>query len=81
MGIVSIVLTICCGFFGAVPLGTAAIVFGGLGLAKANRGEATNKGMAVSGIICGAVAFVIAIVLFIVQLIFGTWDTSYTYYP
>lgn len=81
LGIVSLVFSVCCGFFGAVPLGTAAIVFGGLGLGKANKGEATNKGMALSGIICGGISYAIAIVLLILQVIFGVWETNYTYYP
>lgn len=47
MGIVALVLGIAGG-------GILAFVFGGLGIRAANRGEATNKGMARAGIIVAA---------------------------
>ncbi|MFF9201268.1 hypothetical protein ACF1AE_05475 [Streptomyces sp. NPDC014986] len=39
----------------AVLLGVLAMIFGGVGRARAGRGEATNAGQALAGIICGAV--------------------------
>lgn len=39
----------------AIIAGILGVVFGGLGRAKAHRGEATNGGQALAGIICGAV--------------------------
>ena len=41
-------------------LGALAIVFGALGISKANKG-AGQKGMAIAGLICGAVGVVITI--------------------
>jgi hypothetical protein len=40
-------------------LGLLATVFGGIGLAKANRGEATNKGMAVAGLVLGIITMAV----------------------
>jgi hypothetical protein len=41
-------------------LGALAIVFGALGISKANKG-AGQKGMAIAGLVCGAVGIVISI--------------------
>ncbi len=51
-------------------LGIVAIVLGIVGIRKAKRGEATNKGMAITGVVTGAVALVIAILvtIFVVGL-------------
>ncbi|MFD9724729.1 DUF4190 domain-containing protein [Streptomyces sp. NPDC059072] len=43
----------------AVATGIAAVVFGALGKGKANRGEADNGGMALAGIILGAIGIVL----------------------
>ena len=40
-------------------LGLLATVFGGVGLGKANRGEATNKGMAVAGLVLGIITMAV----------------------
>lgn len=40
-------------------LGLLATTFGGIGLAKANRGEATNKGMAIAGLVLGIIAMAV----------------------
>ncbi|GAA3295360.1 DUF4190 domain-containing protein [Streptomyces cinereospinus] len=45
----------------AILLGALAVIFGGIGRAKANRGEATNPGQALAGIICGAVGLVLGV--------------------
>ena len=60
LGIIGLVcsLTFFLWFFGVI-LGILAIVFGAVGRGKANRGEATNKGSATAGLICGIVATVI----------------------
>ena len=63
-GIISIPL-VCCVYVG-LPLGIAAVVLGIVGINKANRGEADNKGMAIAGIACGAVAAVSGLILLIV---------------
>ncbi|MEU8622611.1 DUF4190 domain-containing protein [Streptomyces sp. NPDC048623] len=43
-------------------LGILALIFGVIGLKKANRGEATNRGMAIAGIVLGAIGTVISAV-------------------
>ena len=65
VGIVGVVLfwTV----WGGVILGILGLVFGAVGLSKANRGG-PNKGMAVAGLILGGVALVGSI-LFIVALV------------
>ncbi|NEE60589.1 DUF4190 domain-containing protein, partial [Streptomyces sp. SID8455] len=44
-------------------LGILALIFGIIGLGRAKRGEATNRGMALAGIITGSVGIVIGAVL------------------
>jgi hypothetical protein len=46
---------------GGVVLGVLGMVFGFLGRGRAKKGESTNGGMALAGIICGAVGLVISI--------------------
>ncbi|MBL1084978.1 DUF4190 domain-containing protein [Streptomyces actinomycinicus] len=48
----------------ALVLGILAVIFGGIGRGKAGRGEASNPGVALAGIICGAVGIVLVAVLF-----------------
>ncbi|MFD7434499.1 DUF4190 domain-containing protein [Streptomyces sp. NPDC059861] len=61
VGIVGVV--VFCLWPVAIVLGILAVIFGGLGRAKASRGEATNPGMALAGIICGAAGVVLAVVV------------------
>jgi hypothetical protein len=60
LGIIGVVcsLTFFLWFFGVI-LGILGIIFGAIGRGKANRGEATNKGAATAGLVCGIVATVI----------------------
>ena len=44
-------------------LGIIAVILGIIGLVRARRGEATNRGMAIAGIVTGALAILIAIVV------------------
>ena len=60
-GIVALPM-LCCFYTGAA-IGIGAVVLGIVGLQKANRGEADNKGMAIAGIVCGGIA----------GLLFATW--------
>lgn len=53
----------------AIVLGVLAVVFGAIGRAKARRGEATNPGQALAGIICGAVGAALGVVLGILVLV------------
>jgi hypothetical protein len=45
----------------AIVLGVLALVFGFIGRSKARRGEATNPGQALAGVICGAAGLVLAL--------------------
>ncbi|MDL5204077.1 DUF4190 domain-containing protein [Streptomyces sp. ALI-76-A] len=60
LGIIGVVcsVTFFLWFFGVI-LGILGIIFGAIGRGKANRGEATNKGAATAGLVCGIVATVI----------------------
>jgi hypothetical protein len=61
LGIVSLPL-VCCFAIG-VPLGLASAIVGFLGKRKADQGLATNGGQALTGLICGGIAFVGGIIL------------------
>jgi uncharacterized membrane protein len=66
MGTASLVLGICaavgfCLWPLAIVLGILAVIFGLLGRGKARRGEATNGGHALAGIICGAVGIALGL--------------------
>ncbi|MFF1377905.1 DUF4190 domain-containing protein [Streptomyces sp. NPDC058308] len=52
----------------AIILGILAVIFGAVGRGKARRGEATNGGQALAGIICGAAGIALG-VAFLVLLI------------
>ncbi|KOG71866.1 DUF4190 domain-containing protein [Streptomyces flaveolus] len=56
----------------ALVLGILALIFGGLGRGKANRGEATNPGVALAGIICGAAGIVLVLGLFALLIAINT---------
>jgi hypothetical protein len=49
----------------SVILALLGVIFGGIGIQRANRGEANNKGMAIAGLVCGIVGLVISIILLI----------------
>lgn len=58
LGIISTVLFCLYGL--GIILGVLALIFGFIGRARAQRGEATNGGMALAGIILGAVGVVVS---------------------
>jgi hypothetical protein len=64
LGILGLVLVVLIFFspLGAV-LGLLAVAFGVVGLLRANRGEADNRGQALTGLVTGAVALVIGVLL------------------
>lgn len=72
VGIISLPLA-CCGIFGVIA-GVVAVVLGALGKKKAEQGEATNRGQALAGLICGAIGIVLAIILTIVTFTTGAYD-------
>ena len=55
LGIASLV---CCGLFTGIP----AIILGYLGMQAANEGRASNKGMAIAGLIMGSLSAVGSII-------------------
>ncbi|GAA3376272.1 DUF4190 domain-containing protein [Streptomyces sannanensis] len=61
LGIVSVVLFCLYGF--QIILGILAVIFGVLGRNRAKRGEATNGGMALAGIILGALGILVSTVI------------------
>ena len=50
---------------GGIVLGIPAVIFGLLGRGRVKRGEATNGGFSVAGIVLGALGVVFAIVLIV----------------
>jgi membrane-bound ClpP family serine protease len=64
LGIVALVLVILILFspLGAF-LGLLAVIFGIIGISRAGRGEADNRGQAVTGVVTGAVALLVGLFL------------------
>ncbi|MFF1560210.1 DUF4190 domain-containing protein [Streptomyces sp. NPDC058279] len=73
LGLLSLVA--CFTLVGPLVFGIVAVVLGALARGKAARGEATNGGLALAGLICGAVGIVLgaALTLF---LVFGPGYSS-----
>ncbi|MEV8319994.1 DUF4190 domain-containing protein [Streptomyces sp. NPDC059900] len=74
MGVTSLVLGIIaaavfCLWPLAIVLGILAIIFGAIGRARAKRGEATNPGQALAGIICGVAGIVLGVALMVVLVV------------
>ncbi|MFD0550099.1 DUF4190 domain-containing protein [Streptomyces rectiviolaceus] len=53
----------------AIVLGILAIIFGSIGRGRAKRGEATNPGQALAGIICGIAGIVLGVALLVVLIV------------
>jgi len=60
LGVVSILFAAPLGFLGFVA-GAAALVFGIIGVGRANRGMVSGRGLAIAGIVLGAVGAVFAL--------------------
>jgi hypothetical protein len=75
LGIVALVLVVLLLFapVGAF-LGLLALLFGIFGLIRVNRGEADNRGQAVTGLITGAIALLVGVVL---TVSIGTWFSTH----
>ncbi len=72
LGICTIALSWCCyGLILGGPTGVLAIVFGSIGLQKANRGEANNRGVAMAGLVCGIAGLAIGVIMLILLLALG----------
>ncbi|TKA04879.1 DUF4190 domain-containing protein [Actinacidiphila oryziradicis] len=79
LGIIGAVLAIACfGAFLGLPLGIAALVFGIIGLRTVKRGQATNRGQALAGVILGAVAVAVsaAMIALVIGGIASGWFNS-----
>jgi hypothetical protein len=66
LGILAVILTFIpyASFIGIV-LGILAVIFGGVGISRANRIGGAGKGMAVTGLVLGLIAVVLAVILLI----------------
>ena len=75
LGVVALVLVLLLLFspVGAF-LGLLAVLFGILGLMRANRGEADNRGQAVAGLVTGAIALLVG-VFFTISI--GVWFSTH----
>jgi len=63
-GVVSLVLAVLIVFFPiAAFVGLIAIILGFIGMRRASRGEATNRGQALAGLLTGLLALAIAVFL------------------
>jgi hypothetical protein len=60
VGIISIPLA-CCAVLGLIA-GIAGLVLGILGMRKVRAGAASNRGMALAGVICGSIGIALSIV-------------------
>lgn len=63
LGTASLVLGIIGLLFGGCILGPLAIIFGGIGISRANQGQATNKGVAIAGLVLGIVGTIFWLLL------------------
>ena len=75
IGVVALTLVLLLLFspLGAL-LGLVAVLFGILGLMRANRGEADNRGQAVAGLVTGGIALLLGI-FFTISV--GTWFATH----
>ena len=77
VGIVGLPGMFACG--SGIILSVLAVIFGALGLKKANAGQATNKGMAMAGLILGVLGiiwFVLVIFVFGFASVPGSTTTT-----
>jgi hypothetical protein len=64
IGVVALVLAVLLLFAPlAALLGLFAIIFGAVGIRRANRGVADNRGQAAAGLVAGAIALVVGVAL------------------
>ncbi|MDX1886091.1 DUF4190 domain-containing protein [Mycolicibacterium sp. 120270] len=70
LGIAALVIAIIAliSVFGGVVLGVVAVILGFLGWQRAKRGEATNGGIAVAGIVLGILSIIEAIVVIVLTV-------------
>ncbi len=73
LGTASLVVAIISLFtlFGGVVLGVVAVILGFLGRGRVKRGEATNGGVAMAGILLGILSIIVSIAAFVIIGVFG----------
>jgi len=69
LGVAALIVAIIALFsvFGGVVLGVVAVILGFLGWQRARRGEATNGGIAIAGIVLGILSIIEAIVVIVLS--------------
>lgn len=77
VGIISIPAA-CCAILGIVA-GIAAIVLGIIGRGKVSRGEASNSGQVMAGLICGGIGLLLAVANVVLAVVLNV--NSFTYNP
>ncbi|MEW5813191.1 MAG: DUF4190 domain-containing protein [Actinomycetota bacterium] len=70
LAIIGVVL--CWSIAGGIVLGLSAVIIGFLARGRVKRGEATNGGVAIAGIVLGAVAIIAALVF--IPIYIGLFD-------
>jgi len=83
LGLISMILGIAsipfvCICYLGVPLGIAAMVLGFLGKQKADQGLAANRGQAMAGLICGASALILTVLLVVLSVAFNLAAPTFT---
>jgi hypothetical protein len=81
MGIAALVLGILAILFcwtaaAGIVFGILAIIFGAMGAGRARRGAATNRGVAIAGIITGVLGLIVGIVFAVIFAFVGFFFTS-----
>jgi hypothetical protein len=78
VGIVSLVLAVLVIFaLLAIPLGIIAAILGGIGMSRASKGQADNRGQALTGLITGVLSIVVAVAIgisFVGQIVYNRSD-------
>lgn len=71
LGVSGILLSFCCG--AGVPLGGAAMVTGFLGMNNANKDPMrySGRGLAIGGLVLGAIAFLISMLVVLIGIVSG----------
>jgi hypothetical protein len=66
LGVIAVVVSLIpvLNFF-TWPLGILAIVFGAVGWNRANKGQATNKKLAIAGLVLGVVSFLVTCLIYV----------------
>jgi hypothetical protein len=77
LGLLALVLSVT--IIGGIIFGLLALIFGLLGRARAKRGEATNRGLSVAGVVLGIIGLLIAIglVVYVVSIFNSPAGRSY----